>query len=100
VVALLPSALLLDLPVSYPDLRFAAPALPVAIVIAALGASLLVRLLVLRMDKTGVIIAAGLLLLALSALVFDARQHYTGIFWPAYGRSAPVAEQLSLKETP
>jgi 4-amino-4-deoxy-L-arabinose transferase-like glycosyltransferase len=100
VVGLLPTVLLLDLPVSYPDLRAAAPALPIAVVIAALGASMLIRLLVLRMGKTGFIIAAGLLIVALSAVVFDARQHYINKFWPAYGRSAPVDEQLSLKDTP
>jgi hypothetical protein len=84
VVALLPSALLLSPPVRYPDVQQAAMALPVALVIAAFGVALLLRLLVERLGKIGVVLAVVIVVAALALAFTDARLHYVNIFIPAY----------------
>lgn len=81
VITLLPSALLLNPPVSYPDLQQAAMALPVALVIAAFGASLFVRLIT---ERLGVFFATAIIVIALAITLIDVRQHYTTVFIPTY----------------
>jgi hypothetical protein len=84
VITVLPSAFQLSLPVRYPDLQRGAMALPVAMVIAAIGTSSLSNALIARLDRTGVMIAVVLFLFALAMIAIDANQHYTNVFLPIY----------------
>jgi len=84
VITLFPSALQFGLPVRYPDIQRAAMALPVALVIAALGASVVTEAVIARLGRVGLFIAIILLLTAMAFIAVDANQHYTNYFLPIY----------------
>ncbi len=87
VITLLPTSFQMDLPVRYPDLQRGAMALPIALVIAAIGASSLAQALTVRLGRNGVVIAIVLFAAALLVIVLDANQHYNHVFLPIYERS-------------
>jgi hypothetical protein len=90
VVALLPSAILIQPPPRYPDLQRAAMALPIAMIIAAFGTALVARFFRAWWGQAGLALAAGLLLLGLVITATDANQHYRAVFIPAYEQAAPA----------
>jgi hypothetical protein len=84
VVALLPSALNLPLPLTYPDSWRMATALPIAVFIAAYGAMTLARSLQTLLGRVGVGVAIVLFALSLWLIAADARQHYNNIALPTF----------------
>lgn len=91
VITLIPSAYQLSLPVRYPDLRRAAMALPVALVIAALGASSLAHAVIARLGRMGLAVSVILFIAALVIIAIDAQQHYTHIFLPIYDQGVFIS---------
>lgn len=76
IIGLIPAALPLAPPVRYPDLQQGAAALPVVMLIAGGGMACLCHVLVLKLDKLGVILVTVLLGVVLLLCFQEARLHY------------------------
>jgi hypothetical protein len=90
IIALLPMALDLSLPLTYPNVWRAALSLPIAICIAAYGAASIAQSLQMLFGRAGIGIALALLVLTLWLVAADAHQHYNEIALPAYESAAPL----------
>lgn len=93
VVALLPSALNLPLPLTYPDAWRAAIGLPIAVVLAGYGAGIVAHSLQQLLGRVGIGAAIVLVVISLVFIGNDARLHYNNIALPTYERAAPFIEQ-------
>lgn len=95
VICLVPAALVIDLPIRYPDLQRAALALPLGMVIAACGLTLFAQLLIKLLGRWGLAIALGLLALGMAQMTNDSRDFYTRTALPAYEQAAPTENLLT-----
>ncbi len=82
VLLLVPAGYSQQLPVRYPNLLLAAPALPLVMVIAANGLALPLRLITARSEKTGLWIVVVIVVVILLSAFVDAQAHYQTIFYP------------------
>lgn len=79
VLLALPASVRHTLPITYPDSWLAAGVLPVAVVIAAYGAALLLRLPVLLWGRPGAALALLLLTAGLAYTLIDAQTYYAAL---------------------
>ncbi|MFN8372149.1 MAG: hypothetical protein U0694_04645 [Anaerolineae bacterium] len=92
-LALLPSALYLPLPLSYPDTWRTALALPIAVAIAAYGAGCIAHSLQKLLGRIGIGLALLLLVASLWLIALEGREHYNTVALSTYERAASLIDQ-------
>jgi len=94
-IALLPSAVNIAPPISYPNVYRAAAAFPIGLALVAISVSLLAKVWTARYTRLSRAVFAGVFIYLLIATATDAQHHYISDFIPAYQRAAPVYNELS-----